>query len=94
MKRRSKRRVFLALLTVGCLGFSHSLFAQNHKAKKKSRGPTKKVMISFDEDLVEGSMTGAELFMIMRKKQTKFGSLFELRENFIPEMHENSEGVQ
>ena len=51
-------------------------------------------MISFDEDLVEGSMTGAELFMIMRKKQTKFGSLFELRENFIPEMHENSEGVQ
>jgi hypothetical protein len=50
------------------------------------RRDEKKVFVSFEEDLVRGSMTGAELFLILQKKQTKFEHLFDVKEDFTEEM--------
>jgi hypothetical protein len=50
--------------------------------------------VSFDEDLVKGSITGAELFLILQKKQTKFDHLFDLKEDFTEEMVRDADYIQ
>jgi hypothetical protein len=83
----------MKLTAVILLILSHAGFAQ---APEKSSAPkaAKKVFVSFDEDLVRGSMTGAELFLILKKKQTKFDHLFDLKEDFNDEMIRDADGIK
>ena len=54
----------------------------------------KKQTISFEDELVEGTMQKPELFYMFQKKNFNYKRLIRLRENFIPEMRRSSEDIK
>ena len=85
-------RALLAALTITlCLSVG---FADEAETGKKPPAGAKKVLVSFEEDLVRGSMTGAELFMILQKKQTSFEHLFDLKNDFNQEMIQGADSLK
>jgi hypothetical protein len=61
---------------------------------RSDQKPTKKTVINFDDELVEGDVTKPELSYLLQKKQFNFGRLIKLRENFLPEMRRTAEDVE
>ena len=66
--------------------FATSSYAQQKKSKK--------TVINFDDELVEGDVSKPELSYLLQKKQFNFGKLIKLRENFLPEMRRTAEDVE
>lgn len=54
----------------------------------------KKATLNFEDELVEGSTQKPELFYLFQKKNFNYKRLIKLRENFLPELRNNSENVQ
>jgi hypothetical protein len=55
---------------------------------------SKRTVINFDDELVEGDVSKPELSYLLQKKQFNFGRLIKLRENFLPEMRRTAEDVE
>tara|TARA_B100001248_G_scaffold261550_1_gene253099 strand:- start:1189 stop:1440 length:252 start_codon:yes stop_codon:yes gene_type:complete len=54
---------------------------------------TKRTVIDFEDELIEGDINKPELSYLLQKKQFNFGKLIKLRENFLPEMRSTIEKV-
>ena len=67
------------------------IFAQQ-KLNKKS-GKTKRQVIDFEDQLVEGEVSRSELLLLLQKKQYNLGRLIELREDFLPEMRRSQQDI-
>lgn len=68
--------------------FLNLSYAQSSKKRK----PRKEVL-SFDDELVQGSAQKPELFYLLQKKRFNYKRLIRLRKNFLPEMRKASENV-
>ena len=62
--------------------FSFSVTAKK-KTVKKRKG---KVVIDFQDELLEGSVSNPSIFHLFHKKQLDYGRLVKFRKNFLPEM--------
>lgn len=71
---------FFSLLFM--LLFSFSVTAKK-KTVKKRKG---KVVIDFQDELLEGSVSNPSIFHLFHKKQLDYGRLVKFRKNFLPEM--------
>ncbi|NJL24565.1 MAG: hypothetical protein HC902_04940 [Calothrix sp. SM1_5_4] len=54
----------------------------------------KKTKIDFEDELVEGELKKPELFYLLQKKQFNFKRLIKLRDDFLPEMRRDADGVR
>lgn len=79
MKLRINIIVILTMLSV-------SVFAQDKK--------TKRTVIDFEEDLIQGDRQNPELFYLLERKQFNYKKLIRLRENFLPEMRRTAEEIK
>lgn len=71
---------------------SFLLCASTVSAQQKTN--SKRTVINFDDELVEGDVSKPELSYLLQKKQFNFGRLIKLRENFLPEMRRTAEDVE
>ena len=63
------------------------LFCFSVTAKKKTVKKRKgKVVIDFQDELLEGSVSNPSIFHLFHKKQLDYGRLVKFRKNFLPEM--------
>ena len=62
--------------------FSFSVTAKKTKVKKRKG----KVVIDFQDELLEGSVSNPSIFHLFHKKQLDYGRLVKFRKNFLPEM--------
>lgn len=67
-------KFFLFIFILCVSGASESAFANKNKVFK------------FDDELIEGSKGGTDLFSIVLKEEEGRKSLIRLRENFLPEI--------
>ncbi|MCH2534379.1 MAG: hypothetical protein MK008_08065 [Bdellovibrionales bacterium] len=74
------------LVIITILLFSTLALAQNKK--------TKRTVIDFEEDLIQGDRTNPELFYLLERKQFNYKKLIRLRENFLPEMRRTAEEIK
>ena len=82
MKPDSRYNIFfLSLIVMFLLSFTN--FADARKKGKKKRG---KVVIDFQDELLEGSVSNPSIFHLFHKKQLDYGRLIKFRKNFLPEM--------
>ncbi|MEK6628961.1 MAG: hypothetical protein AABY53_10065 [Bdellovibrionota bacterium] len=54
----------------------------------------KKQVISFEDELIEGSVDKPDLFYLFQKKNFNYKRLIRLRENFFPEMRRSTEDIK
>lgn len=69
------------------------LLVTNVNAQEKSAN-SKKTVINFEDELVEGQADKPELFYLLQKKQFNYKRMIHFRENFLPEMRRTSEDIQ
>ena len=70
------------LLFIFCLlSFSDMVEAQKKKVKRKKR-----IMIDFQDELIEGDVSNPNIFHLFHKKQIEYSRLIRFRKNFLPEM--------
>lgn len=81
---------FLLILLLSSFLFTDFSVAQSRSGSQTS----KRTVINFDDELVEGDVTKPELSYLLQKKQFNFGRLIKLRENFLPEMRRTAEEVE
>lgn len=91
------QNLFSVLLVAGLV--SSSAFAQTDAAggNKTPAGTPKKerkTTINFEDELVQGTTSKPELFYLFQRKNFNYKRLIKLRENFIPEMRNNTEDIQ
>lgn len=85
---RFDKKVMTALLfLVMILLIGRSVEAQEKKSSKKT-------VINFEDELVEGQADKPELFYLLQKKQFNYKRMINFRENFLPEMRRSSEDIQ
>lgn len=70
-----------------------SLIAPPASAQKKKKG-SKRVEVSFEDDLVQGDVQKPELFYLLQQKQFNYKRLIRLRKDFLPEMRSTAEEIQ
>ena len=68
--------------------FVPAVYAQSKKKKMR------KESISFDDELIQGELRGADLLYLLRRKHFNYKKLIKLRQDFLPEMRRSAEGVQ
>ena len=87
MSIKSKYRVlhcnifFLFFLTIALGCFSSTAAVKKNKGKRKKR-----VVIDFQDELLEGGVSNPNIFHLFHKKQLDYGRLVKFRKNFLPEM--------
>ena len=54
---------------------------------------TKKNVVNFEDQLVEGQTQKPELFYLLQQRNNNFKRLIRLRENFLPEMKATGEEI-
>lgn len=86
------------LLALACVfGASFAMQWPTHaQAQSASKKPekTRKAVLNFEDELVEGSTQKPELFYLFQKKNFNYKRLIKLRENFLPEMRQTAEDIQ
>ena len=80
------------IFAVASVAFTHEAHAQSSNSKKPEK--TRKAVLSFEDELVEGSTQKPELFYLFQKKNFNYKRLIKLRENFLPEMRQTAEDIQ
>ena len=88
MRVNASTLILIGALITTLTGFSHSAFAADAKAEKKTS------KIDFEDELVEGELKKPELFYLLQKKQFNFKRLIKLREDFLPEMRRDGDEVR
>ena len=81
--------IFIFLLCA----FSFLLSAQSARTKKKSSSG-KRVVIDFEDELLEGNVSNPSIFHLFHKKEMKYGNLIKLRKNFLPEMRRTAREIK
>ena len=75
----------LKLLTLLICFFPAGLFAQAGADSNSSKSP-KKIVIQFDNELVDGKRESPELDYLFSRKEANYKKMMKLRENFLPEV--------
>ena len=63
------------------------------EAKTKKRKMKKRVVIDFQDELLEGNVSNPSIFHLFHKKQIDYGRLVRLRKNFLPEMRRTAREI-
>ncbi len=59
---------------------------RSRKSRKRRKKFKKRVVIDFQDELIEGSISSPNIFHLFHKKQLNYGRLIKFRKNFLPEM--------
>lgn len=100
-------RVSALILFITFLIVSLDVYAQsnnrskqiNQKATSNSnrtpaqRNKTKRQVLDFEDQLVEGDVNRSELLILLQRKRYNFGRLIKLREDFLPEMRRSESNI-
>ena len=78
---RNKLKLFALL----CCFYPVGLFAQAGADSNSSKSP-KKIVIQFDNELVDGKRESPELDYLFSRKEANYKKMMKLRENFLPEV--------
>jgi hypothetical protein len=84
-------------ILIVCLFSALSLNAAENLDRQPAVSPkadVRKQVLSFEDELIEGSTQKPELFYLFQKKNFNYKRLIRLRENFLPEMRKTSEEIQ
>ena len=65
--------------------------AKTTQAKKKRK---KRVVINFQDELLEGRASNPSIFHLFHKKQIDYGRLVKFRKNFLPEMRRTAREIK
>ena len=57
--------------------------AEKKRGKRKRQ---KRVIINFEDELLQGSPSSPGFFNLLQKKEVNYGRLIKFRKNFLPEM--------
>ena len=60
--------------------------AARRKRTRRRKKFKKRVVIDFQDELIEGSASTPGIFHLFHKKQLNYGRLIKFRKNFLPEM--------
>ncbi len=63
-----------------------TLFGSAETGRKGKRKFKKRVVIDFQDELLEGNVANPSIFHLFHKKQMDYGRLVKFRKNFLPEM--------
>ena len=88
MKKINKKCGFLLLVTV--LVFC---FVGEARTKRKKRRQ-KRVVINFEDELLEGNVSNPSIFHLFHKKELDYGRLVKFRKNFLPEMRRTAREIK
>ena len=80
--------LFISLVFLMSLLFSFDAFAQKNNRKSK------KQVLDFEDQLVEGEVNRSELLFLLQKKRYNLGRLIQLREDFLPEMRRGRQKIK
>ena len=69
------------------------LFMFGALAQSQGKKSGKRVVIDFQDELIEGEVSNPNLFHLFQKKQIEYGRLIRLRKNFLPEMRRTSREI-
>ena len=83
-----KKSLFVVLMPV-LLCFCFSALAEKKKRKIKKR-----VVIDFQDELLEGGVSNPGIFHLFHKKQMSYGRLVKFRKNFLPEMRRTAREIK
>ena len=88
MRKLNKKNgiLFMVLLLAFC-------FSGDAKTKRKKRRQ-KRVVIDFQDELLEGSVSNPSIFHLFHKKQLDYGRLVKFRKNFLPEMRRTAREIK
>ena len=90
MRIDKKRDLFkFGVLTLILLSFCFSAVANKKKRVKKR----KKVVIDFQDELLEGATSNPNIFHLFHKKQLDYGRLIKFRKDFLPEMRRTAREI-
>ena len=65
--------------------------AEGATKKKKTK---KRVVIDFQDELLEGNVSNPSIFHLFHKKQLRYGRLIKFRKNFLPEMRRTAREIK
>ena len=65
--------------------------AEGATKKKKIK---KRVVIDFQDELLEGNVSNPSIFHLFHKKQLRYGRLIKFRKNFLPEMRRTAREIK
>ena len=71
--------------------FAFSILAEAKKGKRKMK---KRVVIDFQDELLEGNVSNPNIFHLFHKKQIDYGRLVKFRKNFLPEMRRTAREIE
>lgn len=82
---------FLCLSFLLVAMFCFSSVAKTNKGKQKRK---KRVVIDFQDELLEGNVSNPNIFHLFHKKQMDYGRLVKFRKNFLPEMRRTAREIK
>jgi len=83
-----KSRWFYLFLCIALFcSFNAAQANQKRKIKKK------RVVIDFQDELLEGTTSNPSIFYLFHKKQMDYGRLIKFRKNFLPEMRRTAREI-
>ena len=85
---REKKYNFLLLVVL--LFFCFVGEAQTKRKKKRQ----KRVVINFEDELLEGNVSNPSIFHLFHKKELDYGRLVKFRKNFLPEMRRTAREIK
>lgn len=87
MRKISKRYGFLLVVLL--------IFCFVGEAKTKNRKKRqKRVVINFEDELLEGNVSNPSIFHLFQKKELDYGRLVKFRKNFLPEMRRTAREIK
>ncbi|MDE0119216.1 MAG: hypothetical protein OXM55_04320 [Bdellovibrionales bacterium] len=87
MNKRNKDKALHCRLLLLCIWFvALCCFSGTAVAKKSQKKRQKRVVIDFQDELLEGGVSNPSIFHLFHKKQLDYGRLVKFRKNFLPEM--------
>ena len=87
MDKRKKDKALHCRLLISLICFvALCCFSTTAAAKKSKKKRQKRVVIDFQDELLEGGVSNPSIFHLFHKKQLDYGRLVKFRKNFLPEM--------
>lgn len=82
-----------SILLVSLLGsflMTATAYADDEADTPQETPKTRREMIEFDDQLIQGDVQRPDLFYLLQRKQFNYKRLIKLRENFVPELKADS----
>ena len=87
--RINRKYWFFALCFIALFCFSGEAKTNQRTGKRKKR-----VVIDFQDELLEGGVSNPSIFHLFHKKQMNYGRLVKFRKNFLPEMRRTAREIK